>query len=67
MKYIYLLPIILFNCNNQKDKNRQLIEFNEKLNKKNEFIQSQDRKIKYIEDELKNCKMNYEALDHATK
>ncbi len=31
MKYIYLLPIILFSCSDQKEKDRQLIEFNEKL------------------------------------
>lgn len=67
MKYIYLLPLLLFSCNNKKEKDRQLIEFNQKLNEKNKQIQRRNRKIKYLEDELENCKMNYKALDQATE
>ena len=63
MKYIYLLPIILYSCSDQKEKDRQLIEFNEKLNEKNKIIQKQNERIKYLEDELINCFRNYKALE----
>lgn len=66
MKYIYILPIILFSCENKKENNTQLIEFNEKLNEKNEIIQQKIDSIKFFKEELKNCKMNYKALDDAT-
>ncbi|VDH16696.1 Uncharacterised protein [Algoriella xinjiangensis] len=60
MKYFYLLPFLIFSCSNQKEK--YLIE----LNEKNVIIQRQNEKLKLLEDELANCKLNYDALDKAT-
>ncbi len=38
MKYIYLLPILLFSCNNQKEKDRQLIKLNEYVQNQNTLL-----------------------------
>lgn len=67
MKHFYLLPLLLFSCNNQKEKDKQLIEFNEKLNENNELIDRQKRRIEFLEDELANCKMNYKVLESVAK
>lgn len=54
---------MLFSYSYQKQKGKQLIE----LNEKNVLIQKQESRIKILEDELNNCKLNYKALDDATK
>ena len=67
MTKLYILFFVLLvtcscNDNNKREHDKMLIQHNE-LNHKVERLQ---QKVKALDIELSNCKMNYQALDDAT-
>ena len=55
MKYIFLLPLILFSCNSKKELESQKLKHEKLLIEKDEKIKNQNEAIDFMKKELRTC------------